>query len=59
MVSAERVFTRNVFRGVLVYTALIGIAWCWLFPIAWAVSAQHPMSMHHVSHPCYYISVIV
>ncbi|BBZ52319.1 ABC transporter permease [Mycobacterium heidelbergense] len=33
-------FTRNVFRGVLVYTALIGIAWCWLFPIAWAVSGS-------------------
>ena len=40
MVSTERVFTRNVFRGVLVYTALMGIAWCWLFPIAWAVSGS-------------------
>ena len=40
MVSAERVFTRNVIRGVLVYTALISIAWCWLFPIAWAVSGS-------------------
>jgi multiple sugar transport system permease protein len=34
------VFTRNVFRAVAVYTALIGIAWCWLFPIAWAVSGS-------------------
>jgi multiple sugar transport system permease protein len=34
------VFRRNVFRAVLVYTALIGIAWCWLFPIAWAVSGS-------------------
>jgi multiple sugar transport system permease protein len=40
VVSAERVFKRNVFRGVLLYTALIGIAWCWLFPIAWAVSGS-------------------
>lgn len=40
MVSAERLFTRHVVRGVLVYTALIGIAWCWLFPIAWAVSGS-------------------
>lgn len=40
MASAERLFTRRVIRGVLVYTALIGIAWCWLFPIAWAVSGS-------------------
>ena len=40
MVSTERVFTRNVFRGVLVYAALMCIAWCWLFPIAWAVSGS-------------------
>jgi multiple sugar transport system permease protein len=40
VVSADRVFKRNVFRAVLVYTALIGIAWCWLFPIAWAVSGS-------------------
>ena len=40
MVSVEGVFKRNVFRAVLVYTALIGIAWCWLFPIAWAVSGS-------------------
>jgi multiple sugar transport system permease protein len=40
VVSAERVFKRNVFRVVLVYTALVAIAWCWLFPIAWAVSGS-------------------
>lgn len=40
MASAERFFTRHVVRGVLAYTALIGIAWCWLFPIAWAVSGS-------------------
>ena len=40
MVSADRVFKRNVFRAVVVYTVLIGIAWCWLFPIAWAVSGS-------------------
>ena len=40
MVSVEGVFKRNVFRAMLVYTALVGIAWCWLFPIAWAVSGS-------------------
>ncbi|ORV85959.1 sugar ABC transporter permease [Mycobacterium interjectum] len=40
MASAERVFTRNVFRAVVVYTALLAIAWVWLFPIAWAVSGS-------------------
>lgn len=40
MASVERVFTRNVFRAVVVYTALLAIAWCWLFPIAWAVSGS-------------------
>ena len=40
MASVERVFKRSVFRGVLVYTALLAIAWCWLFPIAWAVSGS-------------------
>jgi multiple sugar transport system permease protein len=38
--SAERVFTRTVVRAVLTYAALIAIAWCWLFPIAWAVSGS-------------------
>ncbi|MCV7381219.1 sugar ABC transporter permease [Mycobacterium alsense] len=40
MGSAERVFTRHALRAVLVYTALLGVAWCWLFPIAWAVSGS-------------------
>ena len=40
MALSERVFKRNVFRAVVVYTALIAIAWCWLFPIAWAVSGS-------------------
>nr|WP_156659267.1 MULTISPECIES: carbohydrate ABC transporter permease [unclassified Mycobacterium] len=40
MASAERVFTRNVVRSLMVYTALLAIAWCWLFPIAWAVSGS-------------------
>jgi multiple sugar transport system permease protein len=34
------VFKRNAFRAVLVYTALLVIAWIWLFPIAWAVSGS-------------------
>jgi multiple sugar transport system permease protein len=38
--SAERVFRRSVLRAVAVYCALLGIAWCWLFPIAWAVSGS-------------------
>ncbi|WP_293314646.1 carbohydrate ABC transporter permease [Mycobacterium sp.] len=33
-------FKRNVFRAVLAYLALVAIAWCWLFPIAWAVSGS-------------------
>lgn len=40
MASAERVFARNLFRAVVVYTALLAIAWVWLFPIAWAVSGS-------------------
>ena len=40
MASVERLFKRSVFRAVLVYTALLAIAWCWLFPIAWAVSGS-------------------
>jgi len=36
----ELLFKRSVFRAVLVYTALLAIAWCWLFPIAWAVSGS-------------------
>ena len=33
-------FKRNVFRAVVVYAALIGIAWCALFPILWALSGS-------------------
>ncbi len=40
MASAELVFKRSVFRAVSVYAALVAIAWCWLFPIAWAVSGS-------------------
>ncbi len=40
MASAELLFKRRVFRAVLVYTALLAISWCWLFPIAWAVSGS-------------------
>ena len=40
MASAELLFKRSVFRAVLVYTALLAISWCWLFPIAWAVSGS-------------------
>jgi multiple sugar transport system permease protein len=38
--SVELLFKRSVFRAVLVYTALLAISWCWLFPIAWAVSGS-------------------
>jgi multiple sugar transport system permease protein len=37
---AEGVFKRSVVRAVLVYAALITIAWCFLFPVAWAVSGS-------------------
>ena len=40
MAPVELLFKRSVFRAVLVYTALLAIAWCWLFPIAWAVSGS-------------------
>ena len=40
MAPAELLFKRSVFRAVLVYTALLAISWCWLFPIAWAVSGS-------------------
>jgi multiple sugar transport system permease protein len=38
--SVELLFKRSVYRAVLVYTALLAISWCWLFPIAWAVSGS-------------------
>jgi ABC-type glycerol-3-phosphate transport system permease component len=37
---AERVLKPGIVRGVALYTALIGIAWCSLFPILWAVSGS-------------------
>ena len=37
---AERVIKPSIVRGVALYTALIGIAWCSLFPILWAVSGS-------------------
>lgn len=40
MALAEGVFKRSAFRAVVVYTALLTIAWCWLFPVAWAVSGS-------------------
>lgn len=40
MSLAERVIVRNTLRGVALYTALIAIAWCALFPILWAVSGS-------------------
>jgi len=36
----ERLFTRKIFHAVLLYSALIAVAWVWLFPIAWAVSGS-------------------
>ena len=36
----ERFFTRKVFRAVLLYAALIAVAWIWLFPIVWAMSGS-------------------
>jgi len=38
--SVEILFKRSVFRAVLIYTALLAIAWFWLFPIAWAISGS-------------------
>ncbi|BBY08954.1 carbohydrate ABC transporter permease [Mycobacterium noviomagense] len=40
MVSAERLVKRSLLRGVALYVALIGIAWCALFPILWALSGS-------------------
>ena len=37
---AERVIKPSIVRGVVVYTALTGIACCALFPILWAVSGS-------------------
>lgn len=40
MALVEGLFKRTVVRTVPVYAALIAIAWCWLFPVAWAVSGS-------------------
>ena len=40
MALAEHVVKRSVIRAVPAYAALVGIAWCWLFPVAWAVSGS-------------------
>ncbi|WP_233428390.1 carbohydrate ABC transporter permease, partial [Mycobacterium ostraviense] len=40
MGSVDRVVTRTVVRAVALYTALIAIAWCVLFPIMWALSGS-------------------
>lgn len=40
MGSSEAVIKRTVLRAATVYAALLGIAWCALFPIAWAVSGS-------------------
>ncbi len=37
---ARRMVKANVLRGAALYAALIGIAWCALFPILWAVSGS-------------------
>ena len=37
---AERVTTHGIVRALAVYTALIAIAWCALFPILWALSGS-------------------
>ncbi len=36
----ERAILRRTVRGVLIYVALIGVAWCALFPILWALSGS-------------------
>jgi multiple sugar transport system permease protein len=37
---SERVINRTVLRAGIVYAALLAIAWCALFPVAWAVSGS-------------------
>ncbi|MGH3552633.1 MAG: carbohydrate ABC transporter permease [Mycobacterium sp.] len=37
---AERGIKPSIVRGIALYAALIGIAWCALFPILWAVSGS-------------------
>lgn len=40
MALGERVVKRSLLRGVVLYVALIGIAWWALFPILWALSGS-------------------
>ncbi|MBV9514993.1 MAG: carbohydrate ABC transporter permease, partial [Mycobacteriaceae bacterium] len=40
MMSGARVVRRGLVRAAAVYVALIGIAWCAVFPILWAVSGS-------------------
>jgi len=49
----ELLFKRSVFRAVLVYTALLAIAWCWLFPIAWAVSGSLKAAARSANRYCF------
>jgi multiple sugar transport system permease protein len=37
---AERLTKPSVVRAVMLYSALVGVAWCSLFPILWAVSGS-------------------
>jgi multiple sugar transport system permease protein len=36
----ERVIRRSIVRAVVLYSALIGMAWCALFPILWALAGS-------------------
>lgn len=36
----ERAILRRTVRGILIYVALVGVAWCALFPILWALSGS-------------------
>lgn len=38
--TTHRAITRRTVRGILIYLALAGIAWCALLPILWAVSGS-------------------
>lgn len=37
---ADRIVHRHFIRGLALYAGLIGIAWCALFPIIWALSGS-------------------
>ncbi|HZU46586.1 MAG TPA: carbohydrate ABC transporter permease [Mycobacterium sp.] len=40
MALGERIIKHSLLRGLALYVALIGIAWCALFPILWALSGS-------------------